>query len=161
MKPAALLARLLELACSPYERRHIFAMGASHGLLHAARIVATLAPADAVQTYVHTVMKGERNLERWKLAFTTGGGLMPTLFMAAGWYLCAFSNPWWIVGAQLAWLVVWGFIGLPWLFCTLDEHQLELRANALTALCQTTNATQEQLNRAARRLNGDEEKTAP
>jgi hypothetical protein len=41
---------------------------------------------------------------------------------------------------------------MPWLFFTIDEHQLELRAKALTAMCEQCNATQDQLNRAARRL---------
>lgn len=151
MKPAAWWNWLLDHTNGPYERRMTFAVGASHGLMQCARIVSTIAPAAAVENYVHTVMQGERQLERWKLAFTAGGGLMPTLFMVAGWYLSMW-NPWWIVGAQLAWLTLWTFVGLPWLFCTLDEQQLELRATALTAMCQTTDATQEQINRAARRL---------
>ena len=99
-------------------------------------------------------MKGEQQLARWRSVFTAGGGLMPWVFLTAGQYLFAFNNPWWIVGAQLAWLTLWTFVGIPWLFCTLDEHQLELRANALAALCEATDPppTQAQLNAACARM---------
>lgn len=152
MKPAALFDRLLDLVAAPYMRRQALAIGANHGLLQAARIVGTLAPADAVQTYVHTVMKGEQQLARWRLAYTTGGGIMPMLFWLAGLYLADFHNPWLIVGAQLVWITLWTFVGTPWLFCTLDEHQLELRAGALSVMCGATDATQAQLNAASARL---------
>ena len=150
MKPAALWDRLLELTSGPFDRRQTFAVGASYGLTQCARIVATLAPAEAVENYVHTVMQRERALTRWRLGFTTVGGLMPTLFMSAGWFL--FSNGWLVLCAQLAWITLWVFVGLPWLFCTMDEHQLEIRAEALTAMCQTTSPTKEQLNEASARL---------
>ena len=150
MKPAAWWNWLLDHTNGPYERRMTFAVGASHGLMQCARIVSTIAPAAAVENYVHTVMQGERQLERWKLAFTAGGGLMPLVFSWAGGLL---GVQWPVtVAAQCAWLTLWTFVGLPWLFCTLDEQQLELRATALTAMCQTTDASQEQINRAARRL---------
>jgi hypothetical protein len=155
MKRAALLGRLADLVATPYDRRWSFAITACYGLTQCARIVSTLAPAGAIEDYIHTVMHGERALARWKLAYTTGGGYMPTLFMLAGWYLFEFHNPWWIVGAQVVWFLLWGFIGLPWLYCTLDEQKLVLQANALTAMCQTTDPSQEQLDTAARLLQSE------
>jgi tellurite resistance protein TehA-like permease len=151
MKPGALFDWLYDRIGNPYDARWTAAHCASMGVTQAARVVGMLAPAEAVQDYVHTVMRGERALEWWKQGFSAVGSLMPMIFMIAGQYLNG-SIGWWIFAAQCVWLFLWTFVGLPWLFYTITAQQLELRANALTAMCERSNATQEQLNRAAQRL---------
>jgi hypothetical protein len=152
MKPGELLDSLIDTLNRPWNARATGAIMAAMGVQQAARIVATLAAPEAVADYVHTVMRGEQTLSRWRFYCTQIGGLVPLFFMLAAHYLTDSGGGWWTVGAQLAWIVLWIAYGQPWLFVTMDEQQLDMRAQALSALCATCSPTQEQLNAASERM---------
>ena len=64
--------------------RAVQAMAAGAAVVDAARVVASLAPADAVQDYVHACTRGTRTYNRWRTGITAVSGCIPGFMWAAG-----------------------------------------------------------------------------
>jgi hypothetical protein len=62
-----------------------------------------------------------------------------------------------VLCAQLAWMVLWTWVGAGWCMVTIATQTLELTAGALTTMAERTDPppTQERLNEATRRLGLD------
>lgn len=151
MSPMRAVDRVMDWVYRPWLTRATLACLAGQSVIQAARLVAMLAPADAVAEYVHTCRDGERALRRWHIGIAAGGGFMPTIFLYAGRWVGMDGQL--ILWSELAWLTLWLWVGAGWLQATVDEQRAHLFADALTAMVGRTEApTQAQLNAAREKL---------
>lgn len=142
---------LFDLAFSPWEKRSVRAWATDAAVRHAARIVACVAPPDAVAAYVDTAARIDRDYELWRNVLNGIGATVPGFMLAAAWLLDLRSS-WAVVGAQLAWLFLWCGWGNLYLRMSLDISRAEQMVNASLDLARASNATQEQLNAAAQAI---------
>lgn len=154
MKWPAWLDRTLDgfqLVYRPWIRRFAMVHMSEITVVNAARLVASLAPAEPVQDYIAACTDGIRQYERWTYRITAIGGCVPGFMWAAGIAL-HLPYAWGIVYAQLAWFVLWLVFGEPYMRLSLEAQRVDVHAAALAELAQHVDPTQEQLNAAAVRL---------
>lgn len=116
------------------------------GVTHAANIVARVVPPEYTASYVDNIAAGERHIERCH-----------TWISVLLWFV-----PWavqyvlrgeaWAFFAYLAYSTLLVLFGVGPLFRAQYTAKLNLRARELTRLCNNAQATQDQLNAAARVL---------